>query len=336
MPIQTITSSDRYIALFNMQQPEPIAIIGIGCRFPGDANSPAALWDLLRSPRDLLTSIPDDHFSTTGFYNESGQYHGHSNVKHSYLLDGGKNATHRRFDAQFFGMTPAEASVTDPQLRLLLETVFEALEDGGQIVNNLRGSNTAVYTGLMCADYEHIMNRDEESLGTYHALGTSRAMLSNRVSYAFDWRGPSMTIDTACSSSLYAIHHAVQQLRSGASRVAIAAGTNLLLDNYYYVAETKLNMLSPSGRSRMWDSKADGYGRGEGVAAIVLKSLSAAQADGDHIACIIRETGVNQDGKTAGITMYVSHIPLLFLPRFPSKRKYQIHRTLCSITLSLG
>ncbi|KAI5922076.1 thiolase-like protein [Camillea tinctor] len=127
--------------------------------------------------------------------------------------------------------------------------------------------------------------------------------MSNRISYFFDWHGPSMTIDTACSSSLYAVHHAVQQLRASGSRVAVAAGSHLLIDPLTYITESKLQMLSPTSRSRMWDADADGYARGEGVAAVILKTLSAAEADGDNIECIIRETAVNQDGKTTGITM---------------------------------
>ncbi|KAK9775318.1 putative Carrier domain-containing protein [Seiridium cardinale] len=188
-------------------------------------------------------------------------------------------------------------------MRLLLETVYEALEKAGQTIQGLQGSNTAVYTGLMTGDYEQVMSRDLDSIGTYHAVGTSRALLSNRISYFFDWHGPSMTIDTACSSSLYAVHHAVQQLRSGASKVAVAAGSNLLFDPLHYITESNFRMLSPSGRSRMWDAAADGYGRGEGVAAVILKPLSLAEADGDPIECIIRETAVNQDGKTKGLTM---------------------------------
>ncbi|KAI2473089.1 hypothetical protein F4781DRAFT_427851 [Annulohypoxylon bovei var. microspora] len=284
-----------------MTTQEPIAIIGSGCRFPGNANTPSALFDVLHNPRDLLTSIPEERFSTPGFYHEKGQYHGHTNVQQSYLLSG--EGTHRCFDAQFFGISPAEANVIDPQMRLLLETVYEALEDAGQTIKGLQGSDTAVYAGLMTSDYEHIMSRDEDAMGTYHVTGTSRALMSNRISYFFDWHGPSMTIDTACSSSLYAVHHAVQQLRSGASRVAVAAGSNLLLDPVGYIAESKLQMLSPGSRSRMWDASADGYARGEGVAAIILKTLSAAEKDGDHIDCIIRETAVNQDGRTKGITV---------------------------------
>lgn len=280
---------------------EPIAIIGSGCRFPGDATSPSKLWDITLNTPDLLAPIPSDRFSTQGFYHESGQYHGHSNVKNAYLLSG--EGTQRHFDAQFFGINPAEASAMDPQVRLLLETVYESLEASGQTIEALQGSDTAMYTGLMLEDYERVMIRDEEYMGTYHITGTARSLLSNRISYFFDWHGPSMTIDTACSSSLVAVHQAVQQLRSGQSRVAVAAGANLFLDPQLFLSASKLGMLSPDGRSRMWDADANGYARGEGIAAVVLKTLSAAEADGDDIECIICETGTNQDGKTPGITM---------------------------------
>ncbi|KAH8899038.1 hypothetical protein GQ53DRAFT_836980 [Thozetella sp. PMI_491] len=281
--------------------PRDIAIIGSGCRFPGGANSPSKLWELLRSPRGLSQPIPSDRFSVDGFYHENAQYHGHMNVKQAYFL--AEEGVHRRFDASFFGMNPAEAMCLDPQCRLLLETVYEALEAAGLAVENLRGSDTAVYTGQMVSDYEQIMTRDtDDSTGNYHASGTSRAILSNRISYFFDWHGPSMTIDTACSSSLVALHQAVQQLRTGQSRVAVATGANLLLDAHCFISLSSLNMLSPDGRSRMWDAGANGYARGEGVAAVVLKTLSAALEDGDDIECIIRETGFAQDGKTQGIT----------------------------------
>ncbi|KAM7196179.1 hypothetical protein V8F33_006291 [Rhypophila sp. PSN 637] len=264
---------------------EPIAVIGTGCRFPGDANTLSKFWDLLRQPRDVLRSVAE-RFNPEGWHHENGKYHGHSNVRSSYLLEGDQ---HHRFDAQFFGINAVEAQTLDPQVRLLLETVYEALESAGLTIEGLRGSDTAVYTGMI--------------IGTYHISGVSAAMMSNRLSYFFDWHGPSITIDTACSSSLIAVHQAVQQLRAGHSRIAIAAGSNLLLDPADYVSMSKLDMLSPTGRSRMWDKEADGYARGEGVAAVVLKTLSAAEADDDHIECIIRETATNQDGRTPGITM---------------------------------
>ncbi|RYP10842.1 hypothetical protein DL764_000394 [Monosporascus ibericus] len=280
---------------------EPIAIIGSGCRFPGHASSPSKLWDLLKNPRDLMTPIPPERFNAKGFYHPDGQFHGHSNVKGSYHLH--EEGVERRFDAHFFGINPVEANVLDPQMRLLLETVYEAVEDAGQTLDALQGSNTAVFAGLMSLDYETVMYRDPDSIGTYHVTGTARSLLSNRISYFFDWHGPSMTIDTACSSSLVALHQAVQVLRSGESQVAVAAGTNLILDPQYYVSESKLQMLSPDGRSRMWDAGVNGYARGDGIAAVILKPLSKAIADGDCIDCVIRETGLNQDGKTQGITL---------------------------------
>ncbi|KAI0808888.1 hypothetical protein GGR55DRAFT_689814 [Xylaria sp. FL0064] len=277
---------------------EPVAIIGTGCRFPGDL-TPSKFWKLLQEPYDLLKPL-GERFDSKAWYHESAKYPGHFNVKHSYQLHG--ENLHRHFDAPFFGVSAVEANTMDPQMRLLLETVYEALEAAGQSIEGLRGSDTAVYTGMMINGYKAVMERDLLSLGTYHASGSSRATMSHRLSYVFDWHGPSMTIDTACSSSMIAVHQAVMQLRTGQSHVAIAAGANLLLDPTDYIAMSNLEMLSPDGRSKMWDKNANGYARGEGVAAIVLKLLSAAEADGDHIECIIRETATNQDGRTKGIT----------------------------------
>ncbi len=278
---------------------EPIAIIGSGCRFPGEANTPSKLWKLLQDPQDLLQEIPSDRFSARGFYHPDGLHHGNSNVLQAYLL----SENHRLFDSKFFGIKGVEANAIDPQQRILLETTYEGIESAGLRLDDLRGSDTAVFVGLMCGDYEAMLLRDLDSIPTYHATGIARSIMANRISYFFDWHGPSITIDTACSSSLVAVHQAVQSLRSGESRIAIAAGSNLILGPENYIAESKLKMLSPTGRSRMWDKDADGYARGEGVASVVLKTLSTALADGDHIECLIRETGVNQDGRTRGITM---------------------------------
>ncbi|KAI0428566.1 PKS-NRPS hybrid [Xylaria sp. FL1042] len=278
---------------------EPIAIIGTGCRFPGQSDSPSKLWDLLRKPRDLLKEIPENRFSTDAFYHPQNHHHGTSNVRHSYLLD----EDLRNFDAQFFGINSVEAHSVDPQQRLLLETVYESLESAGLSMKEMQGSDTAVYVGVMSADFTDMVGRDTDTFPTYFATGTARSILSNRLSYFFDWHGPSMTIDTACSSSLIAMHQAVQTIRGGDSSMAVVAGSNLILGPEQYIAESKLQMLSPTGRSRMWDANVDGYARGEGVAAVVLKKLSQAIADGDHIECVIRETGTNQDGRTPGITM---------------------------------
>lgn len=285
---------------FSKPNREPIAIIGSACRFPGGASSPSKLWELLEQPRDVLKEIPNDRFSVNGFYHPDNMHHGTSNVRHSYTLD----EDIRVFDASFFGIKPVEANSIDPQQRLLMETVYEGLESAGQIVSRLNGSQTAVYVGLMSNDYADMLANDQESFPTYFATGTARSIVSNRVSYFFNWHGPSMTIDTACSSSLVAVHLAVQALRSGdGTNLAVAAGTNLLLNPDQYISESKLKMLSPEGRSRMWDEKANGYARGDGIAVVVLKTLSQAIRDGDHIECLVRETQINQDGKTKGITM---------------------------------
>ncbi|KAI1070292.1 hypothetical protein LB507_010325 [Fusarium sp. FIESC RH6] len=281
------------------KQTEPIAVVGSAGRFPGGCNTPSKLWDLLRSPRDLLREIPKERFNIDAFYHPDPLHHGTTNTRYSYFLD----EDPAQFDPQFFSITPAEAEAIDPQQRLLLETVYESLCAAGLPIERLRGSDTGVYIGLMCDDWSSMIQKDIDALPTYTGTGTARSILSNRVSYFFDWQGPSMTIDTACSSSLVAVHEAVRLLRSGDSTVAIAAGANLILNPTQYVAESNLRMLSPTGRSRMWDASADGYARGEGIASVVLKTLSQAIADGDSIEYIIRETGVNQDGRTSGLTV---------------------------------
>lgn len=275
---------------------EPIAIVGSACRFPGEATSPSKLWGLLKTPYDLSKEIPEGRFNVDRYYHPDNMHHGTSNVRHSYLLE----EDFKAFDANFFGVKPVEALAMDPQQRLLLETVYEGLEAAGLPMEKLQGSQTSVFVGNMGADYADLISQDLDTVPTYFASGTARSILSNRISYFFDWHGPSVMIDTACSSSLVAVHQAAQSLRSGESPLAIAAGANLLLGPAQYVAESKLKMLSPNGKSRMWDEAADGYARGEGFAVVVLKTLSAALADGDHIECLIRETGVNQDGRTKG------------------------------------
>jgi acyl transferase domain-containing protein len=287
----------------SLQPGEPIAIVGSACRFAGSTNSPSKLWDLLRQPRDLRREVPATRFSVRGFYHPDGNYHGHSNVSHAYLLDDDDDNDPSRFDSEFFGIKPVEARAMDPQQRILLEVVYEALESAGLPIERLRGSDTAVYVGSMTDDYTALLLRDLQDTPTYTATGTARSMLSNRISHVFDWRGPSVSLDTACSASLVAVHLAVQTLRAGESRTAVACGANLILGPENFIIESKLNMLSPDGRSKMWDQGANGYARGEGVAAVVLKTLRAALEDGDHVECIIRETGLNQDGATPGITM---------------------------------
>ncbi|KAF1993364.1 hypothetical protein P154DRAFT_450422 [Amniculicola lignicola CBS 123094] len=278
---------------------EPVAIIGSACRLPGGADSPSKLWELLKNPSDVLSDMPAGRLNLWSFYHPNGEYHGSTDVPNKgYLL----SEDIRLFDAAFFRINPQEADGMDPQQRLVLETVYEALESAGCPLEQMQNSMTSVYAGLMNHDYGDIQARDIETIPTHSGIGTHQAILSNRISYFLDIKGASMTIDTACSSSLVALHQAMHSLRSGESDMAIVVGANLLLDTTSYVSEAKLHMLSPTSRSRMWDASADGYARGEGFAAIVLKTITRATADADHVECIIRATAVNQDGRTAGIT----------------------------------
>ncbi|KAI0544488.1 hypothetical protein F4679DRAFT_35052 [Xylaria curta] len=277
---------------------EPIALVGCSLRFPG-ANSPSELWELLCHPRDILEDFPPTRMNMTNYYHPDGEHHGTTNVRKSYFISG----DHRAFDATFFNITPMEAEAMDPQQRILLEVVYEAIEASGYTIEQLRGSQTSVFVGAMSSDFSTIQLRDGDTMLKHAATGVASSILSNRVSYFFDWKGPSMTIDTACSSSLVAVHQAVQSLRNGESQVAVVAGVNLILSPEPYIAGSKLHMLSPGARSKMWDIEADGYARGDGFAAIILKRMSHAQEDHDHIINIIRETMVNSDGRTTGITM---------------------------------
>ncbi|TVY41051.1 Hybrid PKS-NRPS synthetase [Lachnellula occidentalis] len=280
---------------------EPVAIIGSACRFPGGADSPAKLWELLKNPRDALSEFPPDRLNLKNFYHQNGTHHGSTDVQNKgYLLE----EDFRLFDASFFHISPPEAASMDPQQRILLETAYEALESAGCPLDQIQGSLTSVWAGLMNGDFDTIQARDLDMLPTQHATGTHRSILSNRISYFLDVRGPSMTIDTACSSSLVALHQAAQSLKSGESDIAIVAGANLILDPTLYVAESKLHMLSPDSRSRMWDKDANGYARGEGFAIVVLQRLEDAVRDRKHIECIVRGSAVNSDGRgKGGITM---------------------------------
>ncbi|RYP45619.1 hypothetical protein DL768_008056 [Monosporascus sp. mg162] len=290
-----------YHGSYDMKSPvtEPIAIIGTGCRFPGAASSPSKLWELLCQPKDLSRKVPLSRFNPDTFYHSQSTHHGTTNVKNAYVLE----EDHRYFDSQFFQTKPIEANSMDPQQRILLETVYEAVDAAGLKLEQVQGTNTAVYVGVMGGDYSDMLLRDRDSIPTYMSTGTARSILSNRISYFFDWHGPSMTIDTACSSSLVAVRQAALALQNGVTAMAVVAGANLILGPENFIAESKLQMLSPAGRCRMWDASADGYARGDGFAVVILKRLANAINDGDDIECVIRGSGVNQDGRTRGITM---------------------------------
>ncbi|KAI1452678.1 beta-ketoacyl synthase domain-containing protein [Annulohypoxylon moriforme] len=278
---------------------EPVAVVGSSCRFAGGATSLAKLWEVLCEAPDLSQEVPPDRFNATAFYHPDGEYHGTTNSIKAYWLQ----QDHRVFDAGMFNITPKEAEAIDPQQRMVLEVVYEAMESAGYTLEQYYGKNVSVFSGVMTADHDVLSQRDELSTSQYYATGNARSIISNRISYFFDFQGPSMTIDTACSSSLVALHQAILSLRSGESTMACVTGVNLMLTPEQFLVESSLHMLSPTGKSRMWDASADGYARGEGVAALLLKPLSRALADGDQIMAIVRDTGVNSDGRTKGITL---------------------------------
>lgn len=277
---------------------EPIAIVGSSCRFPGDVNSPSELWDLVSNPHDLSREVPPERFNVKGFYHPKAKYHGTTDSIKAYWL----NANPASFDAPFFNITPKEAAALDPQQRLLLEVVYEGLEAAGFPLDKYSGKAVGVFAGCMTNDYETISGRDQLFTSEYFPIGNSRAIVANRISYFFNFQGPSLSVDTACSSSLIAMHLAMQSLREGRCTVAIVTGASLMLTPDQFIVESSLGLLSAAGKCHMWDTRADGYARGEGLAAVVLKPLSLAIADGDQIEAVIREIGSNADGKTAQIT----------------------------------
>ena len=274
---------------------EPIAIIGMACRFPGGADSPEALWSLLVNGVDAVTEVPPHRWDAAGVYDADPARPGHTNSRHGGFLDGID-----RFDPSFFGISPREASRMDPQQRLFLEVAWEALDDAGQDVERLAGSDTGVFAGLHshASDYYWFDVPHPDRMDAFTGPGTSHNIVTGRLSYLFDFQGPSLIVDTACSSSLVAIHLASQSLRNRETSMALAGGVNLVLSPHFTIALSRLQMLSPTGRCRAFDSKADGFVRSEGCGVIVLKRLADARAAGDRILAVIRGSAVNQDGRT--------------------------------------
>jgi myxalamid-type polyketide synthase MxaB len=281
-------------------QHEPIAIIGIGCRFPGGANNPEAFWQLLRNGVDAISEVPPDRWDIDQVYDPDPTVRGKLQTRH-----GGFIKDIDQFDPDFFGIAPREAAAMDPQQRLVLEVAWEALEDAGQVPARLAGSQTGVFIGIGLNDYSRIQAPDQildpTLLDIYTISGNTLCITANRLSYALDLRGPSLAVDSACSSSLVAVHLACQSLRKGESSLALAGGVNALLSPDTYLTLTKF--LAPDGRCKTFDARANGYVRGEGAAVVVLKTLSKALADGDEIYALIRGSAVNQDGYSSGLTV---------------------------------
>lgn len=280
--------------------PEKIAVIGIGCRFPGGANDHRSFWRNLVEGKDCITPTPADRYDAAGLGSRDKAKPGRLVGGRGGYIDG-----FDEFDPAFFGISPREAHAMDPQQRKLLEVAWEALEDGGQKPAELAGRDVGVFVGAFTLDYKILQFSDLrfDTLEAHTATGTMMTMVSNRLSHCFDFRGPSLSIDSACSSSLVAVHLACESLRRGESSMALAGGTLLHLTPQYTIAETKGGFLSPDGLSRTFDAGANGYVRAEGVGIVVLKLLADAVRDGDPIHAVITETGVNQDGRTNGITV---------------------------------
>ncbi|KAI0483452.1 putative polyketide synthase [Xylaria cf. heliscus] len=271
----------------------------MSCRFPGEATDPSKLWDMVANHRSAWSEIPSDRFNPDAFYHPNADHIGTHNVRGAHFLKG-DIAT---WDASFFNFTAEAARAMDPQFRLLMETTFEALETAGLSVESIAGSDTSVYAGAFFRDYESSFIQDAENLPRFFMTGTGSAMASNRISHFFDLRGASLTVDTGCSTTLAALHLACQSIRSGESKLSIVGGANLILNPNNFISMSNLGMLGPTGKCFSFDSRAEGFGRGEGIAAIIIKSLDDAIRDGDPIRAIIRETALNQDGKTPGITL---------------------------------
>ncbi|HET9914975.1 MAG TPA: type I polyketide synthase [Anaerolineales bacterium] len=287
----------RVEALEN-QRSEPIAIIGMSCRFPGGADGPEAFWELLRNGVDAISEVPSERWKIDDYYDPDPEKPGKMSTRW-----GGFLRDVDRFDANFFGIAPREATGLDPQQRLLLELSWEALERAGQSPDRLMDSQSGVFIGISGSDYLHLqMDNGVENLDAYFASGNAHSIATGRLSYILGLRGPSFPVDTACSSSLVATHLAVQSLRNGECRLALAGGVNLILTPEVTVALSKAHMLSPDGRCKTFDARADGFVRGEGGGILILKRLSDALADGDNILALIRGSAINQDGRSNGLT----------------------------------
>lgn len=279
---------------------EPIAIVGYACKLPGDVSSPEDLWELCSRGRTGWGPTPSTRYSKDAYYHPAPGKHGCINTEGGYFL----HEDPARFDAPFFNMTVQEATALDPQQRLLLECTFEAFESSGMTKEGVAGKDIGVFVGGSFADYEVNNTRDIDTAPTYQATGCAPAMQSNRLSYYFDLRGPSMTVDTACSSSLVALHSAMQSLRNGESSSAVVAAAHLNLTPDFFVTMSNTQLLNDAGKTFAFDHRAiSGFARGEGAGSIVLKPLNAAIRDGDVIRAVIHNSGVNQDGKTNGITV---------------------------------
>ncbi len=279
---------------------EPIAVVGMACRFPGGANDPEAFWRLMRDGVDAMEDVPLERWDSKLFFDEDPEAAGKM-----YTRVGGFLRNIDQFDPHFFDISPREAIHMDPQQRLLLEVAWEALEHAGQAPARLAGSRTGVYVGIFLDDYAKLQMRfgEPSGLNAYTGTGNTFSVAAGRIAYMLGVHGPCLALDTACSSSLVTVHLACQSLRSGESDMALAGGVNLILSPDSSIFLCKVKALSPNGRCKTFDAAADGYARSEGCGIVVLKRLSDALAQGDNVLAVIRGSAVNHDGPSSGLTV---------------------------------
>lgn len=276
---------------------EPIAVVGIGCRFPGGVTGPDSFWQLLESGTDAVTVVPADRWDAEAFYDTDMSVPGRMPTKWgAYLND------ITGFDADFFGITPREAMSMDPQQRVALEVAWEALENAGYAPDQLGETRTAVMLGVYYSEYHNASPENADAIDAYSATGNAHSVTVGRIAYLLGLKGPAVAVDTACSSSLVSIHLACQSLRMRESDLALAGGVNLNLRPETQLALAKWGMLSPHGHCYAFDSRADGFVRGEGAGVVVLKRLTDAVRDGDRVLGVVRGSAVNQDGRSNGLT----------------------------------
>ncbi|PWQ99245.1 type I polyketide synthase [Leucothrix arctica] len=294
--IQTEQTTDSY------QSNEPIAIIGMSCRLPGGANSPEAFWTLMQNGEHGIVDIPESRWDSKKHCHDNPEAAGKSYSRWGGFID---NVTD--FDPAFFNISPREAQHMDPRQRLLLETAWEALEDACVPTSSVAGSQSSVFIGHMAGDYHTLMSENPEVIDSYVSTGVLDSLLANRLSYALDLQGPSLSVDTACSSALSALYLACQSLRNQESSLSLVGGINLMLTPDLHVMGAKAGILSPTGRCSTFSDDANGFVRGEGCGMLVLKRLSDAVSDNDPILAVVRGVAINQDGRTNGIAAPNGH-----------------------------
>ncbi len=278
---------------------EPVAIVGMGCRYPGGVRTPDDFWELLSSGRDILRDIPDERWDVDAFYDPEMTVPGKMYVRQGHYLD-----NIDQFDPQFFGLSPREAESLDPQQRLVMEISWETLEHAGIASDSLRGGKTGVFVGQYWDDYsmQRIYATDNREIDRYAQLSGLRGLTAGRICHILDSHGPAIQLDTACSSSSLAVHLACQSLRLGESDLALAGGVSLILAPEHLIGICQMQALSPDGRCKTFDASADGFGQGEGCGMVALKRLADAQADNDNILAVIQGSAVNHDGQARTVT----------------------------------